>query len=163
MASRFFNPGAAMSVTFAVGNVFDAEHGCQAVGVGINVAAQLGMSGLATTLLDRYPVFVSDYRRRGRAGALTPGDIWVWRDSDPWLVGLVVRETPQGATRLRYVEQAMLNLVKNWEREGLRSLALVQLTGHEDEWPAIREVISQYLAPIALPVVVYENAPAAGD
>jgi hypothetical protein len=149
-----------MSVTFRVGDAFDAPQ--QAVGIGISMSGQVGTSALATTLLDRYPVFVSDYRRRGRAAALSPGDIWVWRDGDPWLVGLVVRETPQGVPRLRYVEQAMLNLVKNWEREGLRSLALVQFTRHDAEWAAIRTIIRQYLAPVALPVVVYEHAPAEG-
>lgn len=146
-----------MSVTFVKGDILLAD--TDAIAIGLNAMGRLGVSPLHTTLLDRYPVFVSEYHRRGRAQAFTPGDIWVWKESEPWLVGMIVRDALQSAARLRYVEMALLNLYKNWEREGLRSLAMVRLDGKED-WASQHAMICQYLHASALRVDVYaEYAP----
>ena len=76
----------------------------------------------------------------------TPGGVWVWREGQPWLVGMVIQETAQGAARLRYVEAVLLNLSKDWEREGLRSLAVMRF-GDDVEWPAIRTLIEETAQP----------------
>ncbi len=142
-----------MSVSFVRGDIFlTSSH---AAAVDLNAAGRLATTPFYTALHDRYPVFVSEYHKQGRAGQLTPGRMWVWPDSRPWLVGLIVRETPQGAARLRFVETALLNLVRDWERAGLRSLALMRL-GDEQDWPIIRGLVMDALAPLALPVTVYE-------
>lgn len=142
-----------MSVTFVQGDIFSTQ--AQAVAVGLNSTGRLEVAPLYTTLQDRYPVFVSEYRKQARAGLQIPGHVWIWREGQPWLVGLVIREAPQGPTRLRYVEAALLHLVKNWEREGLHSLAIMQLTDAA-EWPAVRRLIQDYLEGIKLSVSVYE-------
>lgn len=141
-----------MSITFIQGDIFLTQ--AQAIAVGLNSTGRLEVSSLYTTLQDRYPVFVSEYRKQARAGLLTPGHMWIWREGQPWLVGLVIREAPQGATRLRYVEAALLNLYKNWEHEGLQSLAIQQLA-EDSEWPVVRRLIMDYLGEIKLPVSVY--------
>lgn len=143
-----------MSVTFVRGDIFLTQAG--AIAIGLNAAGRVEVSPFYKALYDRFPVFTSEHRRKGRAGLWTPGDVWLWRDSRPWLIGLIVRETPQGATRLRYVEAAMLNLYQNWERDGLRDLALMRLAADE-EWPAVRKIVQDSLSRIALPVCVYEN------
>lgn len=99
-----------MTIIVARGPLWEVD--AQALGVGLCANGRVGVSPLHTALTDRWPVFASDYRQRGRRGLLAPGDVWIWRDSAPWLVGLVARETPQGAARLRYIEQALLNLSK---------------------------------------------------
>jgi hypothetical protein len=143
-----------MTVRFAQGDIFLTQ--AHAVALGLSANGRLGVSPFHTALHDRYPVFVSECYKRGRAETLLPGSVWVWREGQPWLVGLVVQETPQGAARLRYVEVAMLNLYKDWEREGLHSLALMRF-GDDSEWPAVRAVIEDYLNRIPLPVIVYED------
>ena len=147
-----------MSVTFVTGDAFEAEN--QAIALGLNAAGRLGVSALHTRLLDRYPVFASSFHRQGRAGQLVPGAYFIWRESDPWLVALIVRETLQGAIRPRFVEAALLSLARDWQREGLRQLALDQFTDASDaaEWPTLREIIHHYLKPLDLPVTVYESA-----
>ncbi|NDJ78380.1 MAG: hypothetical protein GYB65_19195 [Chloroflexi bacterium] len=143
-----------MSVTIVRGDVFLTR--AQAVAVGLNAAGRMEVSPLFTALRDRYPVFVSEFHRRGRVGALTPGELWVWPDSQPWLVGMVVRETPQGATRLRYVEAVLHALLHNGDYTGIHSLAIAPLAD-EVEWPAVRDLIARYLASATLPVVVYDE------
>lgn len=141
-----------MSVAVAEGDIFLTP--AQAVGLGLNAAGRLDVSPFFTTLSDRYPVFVSEYRRYGRSRRLAPGDIWIWRESQPWLVGMVVRDTPHGPARLRYLESALLNLYKTWELEGLRSLALLPFTDSLD-WPAAQELIEFYLGRSALAISIY--------
>jgi hypothetical protein len=143
-----------MPVSFCQGDIFLTQ--AQTVAVGVDALGRLGVSPLFAALGDRYPVFVSDCRRRGRSGGLVPGSIWVWREATPWLAGMVVRESPHSATRLRYVEAALLNLCKNWQREGLHSLALMQFV-ESDEWHAMQELVVRHLESLAMPVVVYER------
>lgn len=143
-----------MVVHFVRGDIFLTQ--TQTIAVGLSANGRLDVSPFYTTLQDRYPVFVSDYQRRSRPDARPPGSLWVWKQGRPWLVGMIVQESPQGATRLRYVEAAMLNLYKQWEHEGLRSLALMRF-GDSGEWPAVRAVIEDYGSRIALPIVVYED------
>ncbi|MBN1565918.1 MAG: hypothetical protein JXA10_18900 [Anaerolineae bacterium] len=142
-----------MSITTVQGDIFLTR--AHTIAFGLNAAGRLGVTPAYTVLQDRYPVFVSDYRRHGRAESFTPGSLWLWRESTPWLAGLITNETLSGATRLRHVEGAMLQLYKEWERAGIRSLAIMRM-GTDDEWPGVREVILHYAAQIALPITLYE-------
>jgi hypothetical protein len=153
--TKVANREQSMSVTFVQGQIFST--GAHAIAVGLNAVGRLPVSTFYTDLADRYPVFVSEFHRRSRTGDQMPGDMWVWRESSPWLVALIVRETLRSATRLRYVEAAMLNLYKNWEREGLRSLAVMQLADRT-EWLAARGILHQYLDTLPLLVQIYEQA-----
>lgn len=137
---------------FVRGDIFLTQ--AQAIGVGLSADGHLGVAPLYTVLQDRYPVFISEHRKRGRTALIPPGTCWTWRESKPWLVALLVQDTPPGVIRLRHVEAAVLNLYKSWDYEGLRSLALMRL-GDEADWPATREIITQYLN--MLPVIVYED------
>ncbi len=142
-----------MGITFVKdSDIFSTQ--AQTIAVGVNAAGRSEVSTLFTALADRYPVFISDYRKRGRAGKLKPGDIWLWREGQPWILAMVVRDTPQGATRPRYVEAACLKLAREWTREGLKSLALLRLAEGPD-WPPVREIVEQYLG--HMPVTIYED------
>jgi hypothetical protein len=146
--------GLAMSIRFVQGDIFLTQ--AHAVAVATSASGRFGVSPYHTALHDRYPVFISECGKRGRGSALVPGAVWVWREAQPWLVGMVIQETPQGVVRLRYVETVMLNLYKDWEREGLHSLAMMRF-GDDGEWSAARAVLQDYLSRIALPVIVYED------
>jgi hypothetical protein len=143
-----------MSVERVRGDIFLTR--AQTLAIGIDSSGRLGTSALFTALHDRCPVFVSECRKQGRAGILKPGAVWFWREAVPWVAGLVVRDTPQGATRLRYVDAAMLTLHRNREQEGLLSLAVMRL-GDDTEWPAVRHIVETYLGQLGMPTVIYED------
>jgi hypothetical protein len=143
-----------MTVTFTKGDIFLTR--CQAIGVGISANGRLGVSPFHTALHDRYPVFISECGRRGRAGTLTSGALWVWREGSPWLAGLVIQDTPHAAIRLRTVEAALLNLWKDAPHEGLHSLALMRF-GDDSEWNAVRRLLDETLSRHSLPVIVYDD------
>ena len=143
-----------MSLAVVRGDIFLTR--CQTVVLGLSANGQLDASELHRALYDRYPVFVSDYRKRGRAAALVPGTIWVWREARPWICAAIIRDTPHGTLRLRFVESAMLKLSQTWPAEGLGSLALMRFDEGID-WPEARTVVDTLMTAAALPVIVYED------
>jgi len=142
-----------MGLTFVQGeNIFLAQ--AQTIAVGVNAAGRSEVSPFFTIVADRYPVFISNFRKRRQAGKLKPGDLWVWREGQPWILAMVVRDTPQGATRPRYVEAVCLKLARDWTAEGLKNLAMMRLAEGPD-WSPVREIVELYLG--QLPVTVYEG------
>lgn len=144
----------AVTVNYDSGSVWTAN--TQALGLELSANGRLGASPLHTALADRWPVFVSDYRQRGRGGLFAPGDVWIWRDSTPWLIGLITRETPSGAARLRYIERALLNLSTLWIQEGLHDLALV-LPGEAEDRAAVEELLARAFDSGPLRITVYRD------
>lgn len=143
-----------MSLTFVRGDIFLTR--CQTIMLGLSANGQLDASELHRALYDRYPVFVSDYRRRARGAALIPGTIWVWREARPWICAAILRETPHGTLRPRFVESVMLKLVQASSAEGLGNLALMRFDDGID-WPAARTNVASFVTAAALPVIVYED------
>ena len=121
---------------------------------GSNAAGRTETTPLATALLTRYPAAFASYGKLCRQGRIQPGMIWFWRETKPALAFMVVRETPVGATRLRYVDAVMMALARDYRRENIRSVALAPL-GADHEADAIHDVIERWLAKSALPVIAY--------
>jgi hypothetical protein len=123
---------------------------------GSNAAGRSETTPLATALLTRYPAAFSSYGKLCHQGKIVPGMIWLWHEAKPALAFLVVRETPVGATRLRYVDAVMMALARDYRRDGLRSVALAPL-GAEHEQNAAKEVIERWLGKSSLPMIVYNG------
>jgi hypothetical protein len=123
---------------------------------GSNAAGRTETTPLATALLTRYPAAFSSYGKLCHQGRIAPGTIWFWHESKPALAFMVVRETPVGATRLRYVDAVMMALARDYRRDGLRSMALAPI-GAEHEQSASKEVTEKWLSKSALPMIVYNE------
>jgi hypothetical protein len=67
---------------------------------------------------------------------------------------MVVRETPVGATRLRYVDSVIMALARDYRIDDIGSIALAPL-GAAHEMDAIRDVLDRWLSQSALSVVAY--------
>ncbi len=128
----------------------------QTLAFGHNRAGRNELGELETLLLNRYPAAFSLYRKQCRKGRIPTGTTWFWRETTPFLGFMVVRETPFGATRLRYVQSVMLSLARDFRLEGLKSLALAPL-GDALEWQEIRPIMDTWLNHTPLPVIVYET------
>ncbi len=126
------------------------------LGFGYNAAGRTETSALASALLTRYPAAFASYGKLCRQDKIKPGMMWLWRETRPTLAFLVVRETPVGATRLRYVESVVMALARDYKIDNLRSLALAPL-GADHEAEGIREVLDRWLAKSALPVLAYRE------
>ncbi len=119
-----------------------------------NAAGRAETDPLGLRLHYAFPAAFAAYRKRCRAGRVRPGTLWLWREARPRLCFLVVRETPAGALRVRYVESALLTLARDYRLEGIRSLALAPLAPPA-EWGALLPLLTRWLAASALPCVIY--------
>ena len=67
---------------------------------------------------------------------------------------MVVRETPVGAARLRYVDGVVMTLARDYRLDNIPGIAIAPL-GADHENAAISEIITRWLAKTALSVTLY--------
>lgn len=128
----------------------------QTLAFGHNARAKIEVGPLETCLLDSYPAAFASYRKQCHSGRIQAGDFWIWRESQPHLAYFVIRESAQGAARLRYVESIVMTIARDYRLHGLESLAIAPLGSH-DEWPLLKPVLGYWLSACPLPVVVYQR------
>jgi hypothetical protein len=128
----------------------------QVLAFGHNAKGRTESGILETILLNRYPAAFATFGKNCRGGKIKAGSLWVWRESQPALGFMVVRESSVGATRLRYVEAIALGLARDFRLEGIRSIAIAPL-GDSLEWPAFKPVLDYWLGQSALTCLVYEQ------
>jgi hypothetical protein len=143
-----------LPVKFVTGDILLSR--AQVVAIGSNAQGRNETSLLSSELAYRYPAAFSAFRKHAQTARLGAGDYWIWREAMPWIAFMVVRQTSVGATRARYVDEVVQKLARDWQREGIRTLALSRL-GEPLEWPALKAVLAYWLDISELPVVVYEE------
>ncbi|MEO0560770.1 MAG: hypothetical protein AAF125_01555 [Chloroflexota bacterium] len=141
-----------MPLTFTTGDPFTAPQ--QTIGFGINAAGRTETSPIGAELALRYPAMLATYRKAAKRGRLQPGALWLWTESTPRVLLLIVRETSVGATRPRFVDAAALKIARDHALYGIESLALAPL-GRQDETDTINEALGLLLHPSPLEVVAY--------
>lgn len=127
----------------------------QVLAFGYNARGRAEVNPLQTTLQYRYPAAFAAFGKQARAGRITPGALWIWREAQPHLAFMVVRESPVGPTRLRFVQHVALTLARDFQLEGIKSVAIAGLCTPSELAP-IREVLLQWFERISLPVTLYE-------
>lgn len=123
---------------------------------GHNALGRAEMGALETELYTRYPAAFATYHKRCRSGRIQAGQFWLWHESQPRLAFLVIRASAVGATRVRYVEHIALTLARDFQREGIPSIAIAPL-GSREEWPNLKPVLDYWLGRSSLPAFVYEQ------
>ncbi|MBZ0300357.1 MAG: hypothetical protein K8J31_11470 [Anaerolineae bacterium] len=143
-----------MPVTYLSGDPLLTR--AQILAVGHNARGRAELGALETLLFTRQPAAFASYSKHCRSGRITAGQLWIWRESQPMLAFLAVRASAVGATRVRYVESIALTLARDYQRDGIRSIALAPL-GSREEWPYLKPVLDRWLSRSALPCIVYEQ------
>ena len=143
-----------MPLTYASGDPFLSP--AQTLAFGYNARARSETTPFMMEMQRRYPAAFASYRKQCNQNRLKTGDLWIWRESVPRLAFMVVRETSVGATRPRYIDRVALRIARDYQLEGITSLAIAGL-GRDHENPSIREALELMLAGSTLPVVVYED------
>jgi hypothetical protein len=143
-----------MPITYVSGDLLLTR--AQTLAFGHNAKGRSELGALETLLLDHQPAAFATYAKNCRSKRLKPGTFWIWRESQPFLAFLVIRETSVGATRLRFVESALMTLARDYRLHSLTSLAIAPLASSL-EWTALRPVVDYWLHACPLPVTVYEQ------
>jgi len=143
-----------VAISYVQGDIFLSR--AQVIAFGANASAASESNAYAVSLADRYPAALATFRKQARAGRIAPGMLWLWREAQPGLGLLIVRERGGSATRPRFVEDAVQVIARDWQRLGLDRLALAPL-GDALEWSGLRPVLDYWLGNCGLPIVVYET------
>jgi hypothetical protein len=143
-----------MPITYVSGDPLLTR--AQVLAFGHNVRARTEVGALETQLLHQYPAAFATYGKQCRSQRVKTGTFWVWRESRPQLAFLVVRESSVGATRVRFVESALMTLARDYRLHNITSLALARI-GDREEWPMLKPVVDYWLKGSPLPVMVYED------
>lgn len=128
----------------------------QILALGHNARGRFEENPLHSALQQKYPAAFATYTRRCQQQKIRVGELWTWREARPMLGFMVVRDSAVGTTRLRYVETVILTLARDYQREGIKSIAITPLAPAY-EWEMIKAVIERWLANSALPVIVYDT------
>ncbi len=129
---------------------------CQILAFGHNAKGRTELGHLETVLHNLYPAAFATYGKQCRNDRIKTGTMWVWREGQPALGFMTVRESAVGATRLRYVESVLLTLVRDYRLQNIHSIAIAPL-GSSEEWPALKPVLTYWLNQCPFPCVVYEQ------
>jgi len=129
--------------------------GAQVLAFSHNAKGRTELGDLHTRLMRSHPAAFSMYQRHTRKKSTQAGAYWLWRETKPALMFMIVRDSAVGATRLRYVQAAMIELARSYRLEGIQSVAITPL-GQSHEWDEIKLILNQWLAPAKLQVVVYD-------
>lgn len=129
----------------------------QILAFGWNVLGRSETNPLAMTLQDRYPAAFASFGKRARNGSIKTGTLWTWRETAPALGFMVVRESPYGTTRLRYVEAIAMTLARDYKREGIQTIALVLPETAAYDAVSFRSALDHWLKAVSLSVIVYEK------
>lgn len=129
---------------------------CQTLAIGHNRVGRIENTDLSNHLMQKFSVAYASYTRQCKNGKQSSGELFLWRESQPQLLFLTVRDSSVGATRLRHVQQCLLTLARDFSLHHISSLAIAPL-GESDNWNDIRAMLVSYFEGRQLPVVVYES------
>jgi hypothetical protein len=143
-----------MPLTYAAGDPLLTR--CQMLAFGHNARGRTELGAVESQIFMQHPAAFATYGKLCRAGRIRSGALWVWHESQPALGFMVIRESAVGVTRLRYLEAALLTLVRDHQLENIASVAFAPL-GTREEWPTLRPVVDHWLTHAPFPCVVYEQ------
>jgi len=144
-----------MPISIVTGDPLTTQ--AQTLAFGFNAKGRVEVGGLETRLYDAYPAAFATFRKQCKSGRIKPGSLWMWRETQFNLLFLVVRESSVGMTRIRYVENALMTIARDYPLYGLTSIAIAPL-GNKEERPLLRPLVDYWLKTCPLPVMVYEEA-----
>lgn len=123
---------------------------------GYNAQGRTETRPLQSALATRQAAAFASFRKQATQQRVQTGGFWQWNQGKPSLLFLLVRETPVGATRLRYVQSVLLTVSRDHRLLGIKGIALARL-GDDPDWPEIKPQIDKWWGKLPFPVVVYET------
>ena len=154
-----------MPVEYVAGDLFLS--GAQALAHGCNCRGRMG-AGIAVEFKRRFPEMYHEYRRRCRAGEFTPGNYYLEKATQPWVLNLATQSTKAGAQQ-EFIETCFHSLAERYAEEGITSIAMPRIAAGLGglRWQDVKLLIDEILGPLPIPIHVFEEfvegvAPAEG-
>lgn len=142
-----------MPITFTQGDPDLAQTAVLAFGY--NERGKSEVTPFITQLQHRFPAAFATYKRLCNDDKIRAGEYWIWRESKPALMFMVVRQTSAGATRLRYVEAITMSLARDYRLELISSLTIAALCDPL-QWSTVKPALERWFNRSSLPVLACE-------
>jgi len=94
-------------IRFVDGNLFDNKY--DIIVNTINCAGVMG-KGVALEFKKRYPKMFREYRKVCLKNEIRPGDIWVWKRDDEWVVNFATKDHWRFPSKYSYIDDGLEKL-----------------------------------------------------
>ena len=144
-----------MTVFFLKGDLFLSR--AQTLAHGVNCRGRMG-AGIAVEFRRWFPAMYKEYRRRCHKDILKPGEFFLWKEDEPWVLNLATQADTGGAN-LSFVREVLTTVAARYVNEGITSLAMPRIAAGLGGcgWGEVRGIIEETFAVHPLPVYVYEE------
>lgn len=129
---------------------------CQVLAFGYNLRGQSESRDEQIRLLQNHPAMFSVFKRQMGKDKLKAGETWHWNESTPRFQFWLIRESPFGATRIRYVQSIVMSFVRDYQLQDIESLAIIR-PGNDLEYEEFKPILAQWLDPLPIPIILYET------
>jgi O-acetyl-ADP-ribose deacetylase (regulator of RNase III) len=144
-----------MSIQFVSGDIFLT--GANAIAHGCNCRGRMG-AGIAKDIKAMHPEMFQEYRRRCYKKQFIPGSYYLYKNNIPWILNWATQDILEGA-KPEYLEMCLHSFIDYYQEENLTSLAVPRIAAGLGGlvWEDVRSILIDYLDPLPIPVVVYEE------
>lgn len=133
-----------MNIKIIEGSLFDSE--CQTVVNSVNCVGVMG-KGIALEFRLRHPAMYEKYVEICREGLLDIGQLWVYKNTEQWILNFPTKKHWKYPTKIEYLELGLQKFLDTYEKEQITSVAFPLLgteNGKLDKEVAL-DVMKTYL------------------
>jgi O-acetyl-ADP-ribose deacetylase (regulator of RNase III) len=94
-------------ISFVDGNLFDYKF--DIIVNTVNCYGIMG-KGIALEFKKRYPKMFREYRKVCLRKELCPGDIWIWKHNDEWIINFATKDHWRNPSKYSYIEHGLNEL-----------------------------------------------------
>lgn len=136
------------------GNLFDSK--AQVLVNPVNLNGIMG-KGLALEFKKRYPEMFERYRELCKKRKFLPGQLWLYKGSDPWILNFPTKISWCDASDLKLIEKGLIKFRATYESKGITSIAFPKLgcgCGGLD-WKEVQTLMEEYLWDLPIVIEIY--------
>ncbi|WP_083191333.1 macro domain-containing protein [Salipiger sp. CCB-MM3] len=122
----------------------------------VNCVGVMG-KGIAKEFKKREPEMFLAYKEICDKKLLTPGKLWLWRQSVPWILNFPTKNHWKGPSKIEWIEAGLDKFAGTFREKGITSISFPRLgcgNGGLD-WETVRPVMEHYLDPLPIPIYIH--------
>jgi O-acetyl-ADP-ribose deacetylase (regulator of RNase III) len=123
----------------------------------VNTVGVMG-KGLAAEFRKKAPAMFSKYQEFCNSKQLSIGKLWLWKNSDPWILNFPTKEHWRNPSKISYIEAGLKKFVEKYEEQGITEISFPRLgcgNGGLD-WDNVRPLMEQYLGKLPIQVYIHD-------
>ena len=123
----------------------------------INTVGVMG-KGLALAMGNRYPAMASAYKKLCQTGEIDIGKLWLWKESEQWVLNFPTKKHWRNPSKLEYVSAGLEKFVNEYDRRGIYEISFPRLgcgNGGLD-WVDVKPMMENYLGPLPIAVFIHD-------